>query len=32
VKTTITGVGLKAAEAANGQAALDWLAAHRILR
>ena len=28
VKTTITGVGLKAAEAANGQAALDWLAAH----
>jgi CheY-like chemotaxis protein len=28
VKTTITGVGLKAAEAVNGQAALDWLAAH----
>jgi CheY-like chemotaxis protein/two-component sensor histidine kinase len=28
VKTTITGVGLKAAEVANGQAALDWLAAH----
>ncbi len=28
VRTTITGVGLKAAEAANGQAALDWLAAH----
>jgi signal transduction histidine kinase/DNA-binding response OmpR family regulator len=28
IKTTITGVGLKAAEAANGQAALDWLAAH----
>jgi CheY-like chemotaxis protein len=28
VKTTITGVGLKAAEAADGQAALDWLASH----
>jgi signal transduction histidine kinase/DNA-binding response OmpR family regulator len=28
IKTTITGVGLKAAEAANGQAALDWLASH----
>jgi CheY-like chemotaxis protein/two-component sensor histidine kinase len=28
IKTTISGVGLKAAEAANGQAALDWLAAH----
>jgi CheY-like chemotaxis protein len=28
VRTTITGVGLKAAEAANGQAALEWLAAH----
>jgi signal transduction histidine kinase/CheY-like chemotaxis protein len=28
VRTTITGVGLKAAEAANGEAALDWLAAH----
>ena len=28
VRTTITGVGLKAAEAANGQAALDWLAQH----
>jgi CheY-like chemotaxis protein len=28
VKTTITGVGLKAAEAVDGKAALDWLAAH----
>ena len=28
VRTTITGVGLKAAEADNGQAALDWLAQH----
>jgi PAS domain S-box-containing protein len=28
VKTTIEGVGMRAAEAANGQAALDWLAAN----
>jgi CheY-like chemotaxis protein len=28
VKTTVEGVGMQAAEAANGQAALDWLAAN----